>query len=132
VSGVFERFPDLRIFFAENQIGWIPMFLEIADTRYERNLIWAQEYLGFEPLPKLPSEYVREHSYWGFQFDPVVVELRRHINVNRLIWASDFPHQESDWPESMRIIERNFAGVPQDERYRMVGGNAIEFFHLET
>lgn len=132
VDGVFERFPDLCIFFAENQIGWIPLFLEIADTRYERNLIWVQELLGWKPLPKLPSEYVRNHCYWGFQYDPVGVELRRRINVNRLIWASDFPHQESDWPESMRIVERNFTGVPEDERRRMVAGNAIEFFHLES
>ena len=132
LDGVFDRLPDLRIFFAENQIGWIPLFLEIADTRYERNLIWAQELLGFKPLPKPPSEYVREHCYWGFQYDPVGVELRHRINVNRLIWASDFPHQESDWPKSMSIIERNFAGVPDGERYHMVAGNAIEFFHLEN
>ena len=24
LSGLFDRFPNLRIFFAENQIGWIP------------------------------------------------------------------------------------------------------------
>jgi len=28
------------------------------------------------------------------------------------------------------VIERNFAGVPEDEKYKMVCGNAIEFFHL--
>ena len=58
------------------------------------------------------------------------VELRHKINVDGLIWGSDFPHQESDWPESMSIIERNFAGVPEPEKYKMVCGNAIEFFHL--
>jgi predicted TIM-barrel fold metal-dependent hydrolase len=26
LSGLFDRFPNLRIFFAENQIGWIPFF----------------------------------------------------------------------------------------------------------
>ena len=131
LDGVFERFPALRIFFAENQIGWIPLFLEMADTRYERHSGWAEELLGWRRLPRPPSEYVRQHCWWGFQYDPVGVELRRRINVERLIWASDFPHQESDWPESQRIIEQNFAGVPADERQRMVAGNAIEFFHLE-
>jgi uncharacterized protein len=130
LDGVFERFPALRIFFAENQIGWIPLFLEMADTRYERHSGWAKELLGWRPLPQPPSGYVREHCYWGFQYDPPGVELRHRINVNRLIWASDFPHQESDWPESMRIVEQNFAGVPKDERCRMLAGNAIDFFHL--
>jgi hypothetical protein len=30
----------------------------------------------------------------------------------------------------MRVIERNFAGVPEAEKYQMVCGNAIEFFQL--
>jgi predicted TIM-barrel fold metal-dependent hydrolase len=130
MSGVFDRFPELRIFFAENQIGWIPLFMEVADSRYERHLPWAEELLGFKRLPRLPSEYIRDHCYWGFQHDRVGVELRHRLNHERLIWASDFPHQESDWPNSMRIVEENFAGVPEDERRAMVAGNAIEFFQL--
>jgi uncharacterized protein len=130
LSGLFDRFPSLRIFFAENQIGWIPFFLQAADVRYDRHVRWAERLLGFKPLRRLPSEYIREHCLWGFQFDRVGVELRHKINVDGLIWGSDFPHQESDWPESMNIIERNFAGVPEPEKYKMVCGNAIEFFHL--
>jgi predicted TIM-barrel fold metal-dependent hydrolase len=130
LSGLFDRFPNLHIFFAENQIGWIPFFLQGADVRYHRHVRWAERLLGFKPLRRLPSEYIREHCLWGFQFDRVGVELRHKINVDRLIWGSDFPHQESDWPESMDVIERNFAGVPDHEKYKMVCGNAIEFFHL--
>jgi predicted TIM-barrel fold metal-dependent hydrolase len=130
LSGLFERFPRLRIFFAENQIGWIPFFLQGADVRYDRHYRWAERLLGFKPLRRLPSEYIREHCLWGFQFDRVGVELRHKINIDRLIWGSDFPHQESDWPESMTVIENNFAGVPQQEKHKMVCGNAVEFFHL--
>jgi uncharacterized protein len=130
LSGLFERFPKLRIFFAENQIGWVPFFLQGADVRYDRHYRWAERLLGFKPLRRLPSEYIREHCLWGFQFDRVGVELRHKINIDRLIWGSDFPHQESDWPESMAVIEKNFAGVPPEEKHKMVCGNAVEFFHL--
>ena len=130
LSGLFDRFPKLRIFFAENQIGWIPFFLQSADVRYDRHHRWAERLFGFRPLSRLPSEYIREHCLWGFQFDRVGVELRHKINVNHLIWGSDFPHQESDWPDSLDVIDRNFAGVPKDEKYKMVCGNAIEFFQL--
>lgn len=130
LSGLFDRFPKLRIFFAENQIGWIPFFLQAADVRYDRHYRWAERLLGFKPLSRLPSEYIREHCLWGFQFDRVGVELRHKINVDCLIWGSDFPHQESDWPYSISVIERNFAGVPDEEKYKMACGNAIEFFHL--
>jgi len=130
LSGLFDRFPTLRIFFAENQIGWIPFFLQGADVRYDRHYRWAERLLGFTPLGRPPSEIIREHCLWGFQFDRVGVELRHKINVGRLIWGSDFPHQESDWPDSMGVIERNFAGVPEEEKHKMVCGNAVEFFRL--
>jgi predicted TIM-barrel fold metal-dependent hydrolase len=131
LSGLFDRFPTLRIFFAENQIGWIPFFLQGADVRYDRHYRWAERLLGFKPLRRPASETIREHCLWGFQFDRVGVELRHKINVDRLIWGSDFPHQESDWPDSMGVIERNFAGVPEEEKHKMVCGNAVEFFRLE-
>jgi len=130
LSGLFDRFPSLRIFFAENQIGWIPFFLQGADVRYDRHHHWADRLLGLKPLKRPPSEYLREYFYWGFQFDRIGVELRHKINVDRLMWGSDFPHQESDWPESLKIIDKNFAGVPNDETHKMVCGNATEFFRL--
>ncbi|MGE5216084.1 MAG: amidohydrolase family protein [Chloroflexota bacterium] len=130
LAGLFDRFPSLRIFFAENQIGWIPFFLQAADVRYDRHHRWAERLLGLKPLRRPPSEYLREHFYWGFQFDRVGVELRHKINIDRLMWGSDFPHQESDWPESLKIIDKNFSGVPDDEREKMVCANAVEFFRL--
>ncbi len=132
LSGLFDRFPNLRIFFAENQIGWIPFFLQAADVRYDRHHRWAARLLDYKPIKRPPSEYIREHILWGFQFDRLGVELRHKIGVERLIWGSDFPHQESDWPESLKIIERNFAGVPENEKYNMVCGNAVEFFNLSS
>jgi uncharacterized protein len=132
LDGVFDRFPDLKVFFAETQIGWIPFFLEGADIRYDRHMPWARDLLGFKPLDRRPSEYIREHCYWGFQHDRVGVEMRHHIGVERLLWATDFPHQDSEYPYSMGIVEDNFAGVPDDERYAMVAGNAIAYFKLDA
>jgi predicted TIM-barrel fold metal-dependent hydrolase len=128
-AGVFDRFPNLHIDFVENQIGWLPHFYEQADERYKRHLTLVDEE-GVR-LQRLPSEYLREHTYWGFQENPVGVRLRHEMGVDRLIWGSDFPHQETAWPDSMDVIAKNFEGVPEDETYRMVCGNVVEFFHLE-
>ena len=62
LSGLFDRFPSLRVLFAENQIGWIPFFYQSAGACYERHVIWAERLLGFEPLSRLPSEILREHN----------------------------------------------------------------------
>ena len=132
LSGIFDRYPTLRVFCAETSIGWVPYFLEIADVRYKRHIHWAEKRNGFKPLRALPSELLNEYFYWGFQRDRSGVELRHRMNVDRLIWSVDFPHQESDWPESDEVIEHNFTGVPDDEVYKMTVQNAVDFFHLRN
>jgi predicted TIM-barrel fold metal-dependent hydrolase len=132
LTGVFDRFPRLRLFFGETQIGWIPFFLEMSEARYERHRYWAQRLLNWKPMERRPTDYIQEHCYWGFQHDRTGVELRDKIGVDRLIWAVDFPHQDSEWPHSMNLVQWNFAGVPDDETYKMVAGNVIDFFHLDA
>ncbi len=133
MAGVFDRFPTLKVYFAENQVGWIPHWLEQADSIYERNHRWAVELLGLTYLKNgLPSEYIREHCLWGFQYNPVGVKMRHLIGVDKIMWASDFPHTETDWPNSRRTIELSFKDVPAAETQQMLAGNCIEFFHLDA
>ena len=47
------------------------------------------------------------------------------------MWASDFPHSASDWPNSRNLIDEMFVGVPEEERYKLLVGNVVEYFHLE-
>lgn len=132
MAGVFDRFQALKVYFAENQIGWIPHWLEQADSVYERNHKWAVELLGLSPLKRLPSEYIREHCYWGFQYNPVGVQMRHLVGVDHVMWSSDFPHTETDWPHSQRTIDHSFKDVPVAETRKMIAGNAIEYFHLDA
>lgn len=132
LDGVFERIPELKIFWAETQIGWLAWAYEMADIRYERHQYWAQETLGWKPLPKTPVQYMKDHCYWGFQQDTVGVRTRDLLGVDKLIWATDFPHQESEYPNShTAVIAKNFAGVPDDEVRLMVRDNTMRFFHLQ-
>ncbi|HEY2988651.1 MAG TPA: amidohydrolase family protein [Candidatus Binatia bacterium] len=130
-AGVFDRFPDLRVYWAETQIGWIPYCLAQIDDTYERNRHWAYRQWGLEPLKKKPSEYLRQYNLWGFMKDPHGVRLRHDIGVKTLLWGSDFAHATGDWPHSRKVIDETFTGVPEDERYAMLAGNAIAFFRLK-
>ena len=131
IAGVFDRFPKLKLFFAENQIGWIPSFLETMDYDYKNNKYWAERLFGVKQLPRLPSEYIREHFWWSFWYNPIGIELRHHVGVDHIMWGSDFPHIVTAWPDSVPELEEQFTGVPEEEKYKMVCGNAIEFFHLD-
>jgi predicted TIM-barrel fold metal-dependent hydrolase len=131
-SGMFDRFPSLQIYFAETQVGWIPMWLQELDDSYERNHIWAYELYGVKKLDRMPSEYVKDHFMWGFMKDPFGVRQRHEIGLDRIMWEADFPHSATDWPHSQDTIAKNFVGVPYDERHQMLVGNAARFFHLDA
>ena len=129
-SGTFERIPDLQIYFAENNLGWLPMFFEQLDMLYDRNIHWAARYFGMRKVDGRPSDYIKQHSHWGFLNNPFGVKVRHEIGVDKVMWASDFPHSDSDWPHSRQVIDAIFAGVPQTEVRQMVCDNAVRFFHL--
>ena len=132
MSGLFDRFPTLQIYFAENQLGWIPCYLEQMDHSYHRHRFWAEELYGMKPLKRLPAEYIKEHIIWGFFDDPVGIKLRHEIGgADRIMWGGDFPHVESEWPHSAELLERLFQGVPEEEQYQITVGNAVKFFHLQ-
>ncbi len=131
MTGLFDRFPTLKIYFAENQIGWVPIFKEQMDMIYEANHIWAERILGLHRLARKPSEYVDEHAYWGYFDDPIGVKLRHEVGVDHVMWGSDFPHEVSRWPHSQKLLSEQLANVPADEKRKMMSENAVKFFHLD-
>jgi predicted TIM-barrel fold metal-dependent hydrolase len=130
VSGLFDRFPRLHIFVAESRVGWLPFWMENADLQYERNRPWSERHLGFQPLARPPSEYIKEHVHWSIQAERVGVEVRHHLGVDKIMFATDFPHIECEYPRTASLIDEIYANVPDDERYRILRGNVIQFFKL--
>jgi predicted TIM-barrel fold metal-dependent hydrolase len=60
----------------------------------------------------------------------VAVELRHHIGVGKIMFATDFPHIECEWPMSKPLIDQIYADVPDEEKQKIWAGNAVEFFKL--
>ncbi len=132
LCGVFDRLPELEIFFAETRLGWVPFWMEEADYWYERHRHWAERLLHVMPLARRPSDYARRHISFSVQHvERVAVELRHHMGVNRIMFATDFPHIECDWPNTRPFAERLFAGVPAEESYAIAAGNMLRFFRLD-
>jgi uncharacterized protein len=133
MTGLFDRFPDLKIYWAENEVGWIPIYLEQMDLIYEANRHWIERILGVKQLEQRPSDYVRQHAYWGFFDDAVGMRLRNDVGVEHILWGNDFPHEVSRWPHSLEVMDEQMiaAGVTPDEKRKMMCQNAIDFFRLD-
>jgi predicted TIM-barrel fold metal-dependent hydrolase len=125
-GGVLERFPGLRIVSAENDVGWLPHFAYRMDHAYDKfNAMWS------DPLPMRPSEYMRRQIWATFQDDPIGPATHEFFGADNYMWASDFPHSDSTFPESHAFIERNFAGVPDEVRKHIVYDNAVRLYGMD-
>ena len=59
------------------------------------------------------------------------MRCRDLIGVDKMMWGSDYHHFGSTWPNSQEAIERNFAGVADEEREMILGGNLVEVYVLQ-
>lgn len=125
VTGILERHPRLRIVLVESGLGWLPYFLERLDTM-KRSHGW--DHYGM--LPELPSRYFRRQMFATFEEDTFGVSQRHRLGVENLMWATDYPHPDSTWPNSQKVIETHFADVPLEEARLMIGGNAKRLYGL--
>jgi predicted TIM-barrel fold metal-dependent hydrolase len=124
-GGVLERFPKLIIVSAENDVGWVPHYMYRLDHAWEKfNAIMPN------PLPMKPSEYIRRQMFATFQDDPVGPAAYKLFGAANYMWASDFPHTDSTWPESRKVVERDFAGVPEEIRSKIVFDNAATLYGI--
>lgn len=131
-GGLWDRFPTLRIYWAENNVGWIPFYLEQMDAEYQKNHFWAERHYGLPRLERLPSEYVKDSTYWGFYDDPIGIKLRHEVGVDHIMWGSDFPHVVTYWPNSRQLLDKQMAGVPPDERRKMQADNILQFLQIKN
>jgi predicted TIM-barrel fold metal-dependent hydrolase len=127
VSGVLERFPRLKLVSAENDVGWLPHYMYRLDHAWEK-----YSALTSEPLPLKPSDYMRRQLWATFQDDPVGPGTYKFFGTNNYMWASDFPHTDSTWPNSRKVIEKDFAGVPEDVTRKIVFENAAKLYRLQA
>jgi predicted TIM-barrel fold metal-dependent hydrolase len=131
-SGALERHRGLKIVLAETGIGWLPYMLERMDDTY-RKFVDAREYWrahGGLRLTMAPSAYFQRQVWATFQTDRVGLRLIDVVGADRIMWASDYPHADSTWPQSQEAIEENFAGVPATARRRVLCDNARELYGL--
>jgi uncharacterized protein len=128
-SGVFDRHPKLKVVSVENDAAWAAGMLERMDYRFERDQGWAGHSSGITSGRK-PSQIFHEHVYCTFMRDHTAVFNRNIIGVRNLMWGSDYPHFDSTWPHSAKVLQQHFADVSQEDQLRIARRNAIELYNL--
>jgi len=135
MAGVFDRHPALRLVIAEAGVAWVPQTLAAMDyihAKMVKGNVGALPFRNPLLLERPPSEYFAT-SCWvtaSFMTREDCVE-RDRIGVERIMWGSDFPHDEGTFPFSAEAIRHTFAGLPEAEVRAMLAGTAADLYRFD-
>ena len=127
-SGKMVQFPKLKIAYSEGQIGWIPYALERADTVWEEHNAWQN---SKRLCPEPPSTYYYDRVFGCFTWDRHGVRSLAEVGENNICFETDYPHTDTTWPNSKEYCEQMLEGVPDEQRYKILRGNAIRMLELD-
>ena len=125
LGGVFARYPDLRLVFVEPGIGWVAWWLDQVDA------MTVRDGYVYPALKDLPSEYFRRNVHLTFMDEARGIRIaRERFGIENILWASDYPHPPTTWPNSRVRLDAQLAGLSDDERALISGGNAARVWRL--
>jgi predicted TIM-barrel fold metal-dependent hydrolase len=127
-ADIFERHPGVRCVLVEANIGWIPTLLEQIDDMFLRYRFFTK---AAEHMKLMPS-VLFHRSFWAtFMIDTVGMELRHRLNLDHVMYSTDYPHTGCDWPNTRTVIERVFRGIPKHQVKKMLCDNARALYGLD-
>lgn len=123
LSGVFDRYPTLKLIIVEQRVDWVPDTIAHLDRRFAE----AQP-----PVKLTPSEYWNGNCrIVASQPRPFEIGMRHELGVDHLMFGVDMPHPESTWPNSLDWVRDTFRGVPEDEARMILGENVVDLYKLD-
>ena len=140
-GGAFRRHPDLKLVLTEQGSGWIPGVLDMLDYYHARLVAAATRAATAESkfgaglaasMGSGPSEVWRDNCFVGASFmRPHEVPLRHRIGLDKIMWGSDYPHDEGTAPYSREGLRIAYAGLSRHEVAAMTGGNAARVYGFD-
>lgn len=125
LSPVFHKFPNLKMALSEGGIGWMPYALERIDYVWDRHRWYSNVNRDIRP-----SELFRDHMYGCFISDHAGIAARETIGVANLMFESDYPHSDSNWPYTRKLVQDAFANVPDADAEAMCEWNARKLYNF--
>lgn len=118
-SPVFHRHPKLKFMLSEGGIGWVPYMLERMDQTWSKHRFYQNINQTIRP-----SELFAKHLFGCFIEDDFGIANRHAVGIDNITWEGDYPHSDSNWPNSRKKVHDSMIDVPDDEVEKMVETNA--------
>ena len=127
LSGMFDRYPNIKLVSVESGCGWVPFIMEAAEYQWDE---MAPDEAKL--LKRRPTEYFKDHIFATFWFEDLGVKhFTEAIGPNNLLFETDFPHPTCLYPESQEHLARVLARLAPEVRQRVVQDNAVGLYKIK-
>jgi predicted TIM-barrel fold metal-dependent hydrolase len=138
-SGMFQRYPQLKIALSEGEVGWMPYFLERAEQVLDKQRYWVmrgQQFMdhgtsGDVDLDTLNlRELFRDHVFGCFIEDYHGIASLDEIGEDNVMCETDYPHSDSTWPNCITAVKKVIGHLPPETQYKLLRGNAERLYRF--
>ncbi len=127
-SGVPERFPKLRIGFMEAGCSWMPYWIDRMHEEWEKRARVEAPHCRHDP-----AEYIRRGNLF-FSIEAgegSLAEVVRRYGDGSLVFASDFPHWDAEFPANLHAIERR-GDLSDESKRKLLRDNSLRLYALDS
>jgi predicted TIM-barrel fold metal-dependent hydrolase len=137
-SGLFQRFPNLKIALSEGEVGWMPYFLERAEQVLDKQRYWVKRGTTFmghagneADLDTLDiRETFRNHIFGCIIEDRHAVKSLDELGEDNIMCETDYPHSDSTWPDCIDVARNTMKDLPDAVQYKLLRGNAERLYRF--
>jgi predicted TIM-barrel fold metal-dependent hydrolase len=126
-GGILDRHPGLRVGWFEGGINWVPSAIQDAE-----HIAASFKHLGNLDVQHDPKHYWDKHMMASFMVDPLGLEMVDRIGVDRVMWSTDFPHNESTYGYSNESLAAVVNAVGPELTAAIASGNVKRFLGLDN
>ena len=126
-GGILDRHPALRIGWFEGGINWVPSALQDAE-----HIAASFQHLSNLKIKHDPTYYWDNHMCASFMVDRLGLALLARIGVDRVMWSTDFPHNESTYGYSSQSLAEVVDAVGPEAAVAIVSGNIKRYLGADA
>jgi predicted TIM-barrel fold metal-dependent hydrolase len=137
-SGMFTKFPNLKIALSEGEIGWMPYFLERAEQVLDKQRFWVQRGVKFMEHATTDVDLntidiralFRDHVFGCFIDDAHGIASIEEIGEDNIMCETDYPHSDSTWPDCIGVVKKRIGHLSPEVQYKLLRGNAERLYRF--
>ncbi len=135
MAGVFERFPGLKFVMTEQGSSWVPPALTRMDDIHNSMVRGRIGEIGMpdvgRPAPQA-QRLLQAELLHRRQLPPPSESATFHdIGIDKIMWGSDYPHDEACSPLSREALRRSFAGWSEADMKRILSENQASVYGFD-